>query len=348
MFRVLVLLVIGCAPLTAFNMKMSVEQPYSFKQRSLSDVKTIAGGMAFFTAARSANAFKFEPIERDQMPDKSSAAIVINGALPEYSAVRKDIDAVIKERPSKGPTLVRLAWHSSGTYDKMKKNGGSNGGTIRFKEELGHGANAGLDTAMSWLEPIYKKYNKASDLSYADLYTLAGAQAIESLGGPHIDWRAGRVDYDDESLAIPDGRLPDADKGSPSKTAQHLRDIFSRMGFNDQELVALAGAHALGRCHPTSSGYEGPWSPTPVTFNNAYYTLLLNIKWEIDPKKGKLQYKDPSGKLMMLPSDLVLIEDPSFRQYVVKYSKDQKAFRNDFASAFSRLLELGTTDLISV
>lgn len=64
--------------------------------------------------------------------------------------------------PAKGPTLVRLAWHSSGTYSKILKDGGSSKGTIRFKEELAHGANAGLDTATMWLEPIYKKVSTDS------------------------------------------------------------------------------------------------------------------------------------------------------------------------------------------
>ena len=55
----------------------------------------------------------------------------------------------------------------------------------------------------------------------------------------------------------PDGRLPDADKGSKKATISHLRDIFYRMGFNDKEIVALSGAHALGRCHTDASGYWG-------------------------------------------------------------------------------------------
>ena len=154
----------------------------------------------------------------------------------------------------------------------------------------------------------------------------------------------------DETKATPDGRLPDADKGSKDKTASHLRTIFNRMGFNDQEIVALAGAHALGRCHPSASGYIGPWSPTPTTFNNAYYTLLLNIKWEpnVGPKTPKFQYKDPSGKLMMLPSDIVLIEDSEFKQYVQLYAKNQKLFFEDFSKAFQKLTELGTQNLYDV
>ena len=93
----------------------------------------------------------------------------------DYKAVAGDISSIIKEDPNKGPTLVRLAWHSSGTYDKMSKDGGSGLGTIRFKEELAHGGNAGLgETAVPWMEDVKTKYGDS--LSYADLYTLAGGK----------------------------------------------------------------------------------------------------------------------------------------------------------------------------
>ena len=93
----------------------------------------------------------------------------------DYKAVAGDIASIIKEDPNKGPTLVRLAWHSSGTYDKMSKDGGSGSGTIRFKEELSHGGNAGLGvTAVPWLEDVKTKYGDS--LSYADLYTLGGGE----------------------------------------------------------------------------------------------------------------------------------------------------------------------------
>ena len=96
----------------------------------------------------------------------------------DYKDVAKDILKAVQDNPDWGPTLVRLAWHSSGTYDKMSKTGGSGGGTIRFKEELAHGGNAGLsDTAVKWLDPIHAKYAE-SGLSYADLYTLAGGEFI--------------------------------------------------------------------------------------------------------------------------------------------------------------------------
>jgi catalase (peroxidase I) len=96
----------------------------------------------------------------------------------DYKAVAEDIAALVKEVPDRGPTLVRLAWHSSGTYDKMLKDGGSAGGTIRFKEELAHGGNAGLAaTAVEWMDPIQKKYADQG-LSYADLYTLGGGECL--------------------------------------------------------------------------------------------------------------------------------------------------------------------------
>lgn len=137
---------------------------------------------------------------------------------PNFEAVTNDIKALIKGDMNKGPTLVRLAWHSSGTYDKMSRTGGSGKGTIRFVEELAHGANAGLDMAVNWLEPIYKANKGGTDLSYADLYTLAGVVAIKTLGGPSVPWRAGRVDSMSPEDVTPDGRLPAADKGNPTAT----------------------------------------------------------------------------------------------------------------------------------
>lgn len=266
----------------------------------------------------------------------------------DYKSVSSDIMDLIKGDPDKGPTLVRLAWHSSGTYDKISKTGGSGGGTIRFKEELSHGGNAGLAvTAVQWLEPIHTKY---AGLSYADLYTLAGVVSIKALGGPTIGWSSGRVDEPVEAVT-PDGRLPNADIGpalADKSDADHLRTIFYRMGFNDQEIVILSGAHALGRCHTTVSGYDGPWTPTPTTFNNAYYTLLTNLKWLPKDWSGPPQYVDAAtGKLMMLPSDLVLLQDASFFKWVKVYAEDGKKFDADFAKAFQKLEELGTKNLMS-
>ncbi|PNH00853.1 putative heme-binding peroxidase, partial [Tetrabaena socialis] len=91
---------------------------------------------------------------------------------------------------------------------------------------------------------------------------------------PTIAWRSGRTDAPDGSKIVPDGRLPDAKQG-----AKHLRDIFYRMGFEDRDIVALSGAHTLGRCHTDRSGFLGPWTNAPTTFSNLYFQELLNNKW---------------------------------------------------------------------
>merc|ERR550514_2702024 len=267
-------------------------------------------------------------------------------AGPDYAGAKATLKSMIAEDADIGPTFVRLAWHSSGTYDKMSKTGGSGGGTIRFKEELAHGGNAGLDKMVAKLEPVKAAFPA---VSYADLYTLAGVTAIEAAGGPKVGWRAGRKDALSPEAVTPDGRLPGADKGAPSATAKALRDdVFYRMGFDDREIVALSGAHALGRCHPDASGYSGPWTPTPTKLNNGYYNLLLSVPWTIKEWDGPMQFEDPYGKLMMLPSDLALIQDKKFRPYVVKYAKDNALFVKDFTAAYTKLTELGTKGLKSV
>lgn len=73
------------------------------------------------------------------------------------------------------------------------------------------------------------------------------------MNGPVVNWRCGRKDTSDLDTP-PEGRLPDADKGTFSKTNAHVRDVFGKMGFDDREIVCLMGAHALGRCHPEASG----------------------------------------------------------------------------------------------
>jgi len=264
-------------------------------------------------------------------------------------AIKKEIIELFEKDASKrgdgtsmGPTLVRLAWHASGTYTKSDGTGGSNGATMRFSPEASWGANAGLKSAHDFLKPIKAKW----DISYSDLYTLAGAAAIEGMGGPRIPWRPGRVDSSTPTT-VPDGRLPSADCGGSIYNIAHIRRIFTRMGFNDQEMVALIGAHAIGRCHTNASGYWGPWTNSETTFSNEYFRLLLEEKWtekkthEGKPWKGPRQFENKDGNLMMLPTDLALIEDPEFKKYVHLYAKDEQAYFKDFSIAFGKLLELG-------
>jgi cytochrome c peroxidase len=173
-------------------------------------------------------------------------------------------------------------------------------------------------------------------MTYSDLWTLAGVTAIQEMNGPIVPWRPGRSDRD-VSFCTPDGRLPDASLGQ-----DHLRAIFFRMGFNDQEIVALSGAHALGRCHTDRSGYDGPWTFSPITLTNDFYVLLLSENWSWKKWTGPKQYEDTRTKtLMMLPTDMALVKDKKFRPFVETYAKDSEAFYKDFSHAVVKLFELG-------
>lgn len=136
------------------------------------------------------------------------------------------------------PIMVRLAWHDSGTFDAVKGTGGADG-SIRFGEELGHGANAGLDKAQRYVEGFKKEF---PELSYADIIQMCSAEAVALGGGPAVNMRYGRVDAE---APAKEGNLPDAMppfKGEPD-AATHLRSVFHRMGFSDQDIVTLSGAH---------------------------------------------------------------------------------------------------------
>jgi cytochrome c peroxidase len=230
---------------------------------------------------------------------------------------------------------------------------------MRFAAESNHGANAGLKVARDWIEPIKGmsllgfslRINILTSTSflaqfpwitYSDLWTLGGVAAIQEMQGPVIPWRPGRRDRD-ANFCTPDGRLPDA-----SKEHSHLRHIFGRMGFNDQEIVALSGAHALGRCHKDRSGFEGPWTFSPTILTNDYFRLLLDEKWAWNPKAGLAQYEDVKTKsLMMLPTDLALIKDRDFVKWVKVYAKDNDKFFADFSAVVTRLFELGVPFVVS-
>ncbi|CAA7392819.1 unnamed protein product [Spirodela intermedia] len=219
------------------------------------------------------------------------------------------------------PLMLRLAWHSAGTYDVSTKTGGPFG-TMRFSTELGHAANNGLDIAVRLLEPIKEQF---PIISYADFYQLAGVVAVEITGGPDVPFHPGR---EDKPAPPVEGRLPDATKGS-----DHLRNVFrDQMGLGDQDIVALSGGHTLGRCHKERSGFEGPWTTNPNIFDNSYFKELVSGE-----KEGLIQ----------LPSDKALLSDPSFRPLVEKYAVDEDAFFSDYAEAHLKLSELGTDTIFA-
>jgi len=315
---------------------------------------------------------------------------------PEYAPIREELK-LLMNNPSwddgtLAPLFLRLAWHSSGTYDAATGTGGSNGAGMRFATEAADPENAGLGYARAFLEPVK---NKFPGISYSDLWILASYVGLEVTGGPVIPFRPGRTDHPDESYwSCPNsggmtyGRLPAAEKyccphldgadvtgslDASSGTVKgweglstHVRhEVFGRMGFNDQEIVALlCGGHVYGRCHPNFSGYAGPWVEDMTKFSNEYATDMLEDEWtlvdhsstwlddlgagELRPAPGNRQFvnKKP-GKVddepnqMMLISDMILAWDPGFRPHLEAYANDEARLKVDFGAAFKKLTELG-------
>ncbi|KAF6152822.1 hypothetical protein GIB67_004651 [Kingdonia uniflora] len=257
----------------------------------------------------------------------------------QLKGAREDIKELLKSNFSH-PIMVRLGWHDAGTYNKniaeFPQRGGANG-SLRYEIELKHAANAGLVNALKFLQPIKEKY---SGVSYADLFQLASATAIEEAGGPKIPMKYGRVDVSAPEQCPEEGRLPDAGPPSP---ADHLRDVFYRMGLSDKEIVALSGAHTLGRSRPDRSGWGKPetkytkhgpgapggqsWTAQWLKFDNSYFKDIKERRDE---------------DLLVLPTDAALFDDPSFKVHAEKYAVDQDAFFKDYAEAHAKLSNLGS------
>jgi len=300
----------------------------------------------------------------------------------DYAAVRAELLAMMDnpswDDGSLAPLFIRLAWHSSGTYDQASGTGGSNGAGMRFATEAADPENAGLEVARAFLEPVKRRFPA---ISYSDLWVLAAYVGIEHTDGPVIPFTPGRSDHQDEGYwaGMSYGRLPAAEKYLSDDTdsqgrvkgweglSGHVRnEVFGRMGFDDQEIVALlCGGHVYGRCHPKASGYAGPWVEHPTRFSNEYATDMIEDEWrlvdhsdtwldaqgaaELRPAPGKRQYvnKRPDGgddgqpNQMMLVSDMILAWDADFRKHLERYAADEGELKRDFGQVFKKLTELG-------
>lgn len=223
-------------------------------------------------------------------------------------AVRRALRTVVTRR--RAPQFLRLAYHDAMTFDRAKNLGGANG-SIRFDAELARPENRGLaDTAAS-LHVIKSAF---PEVSWADLIAIAGALAVTQCNGPEIPVPVGRADASDAS---PPGLLPDR-----NMTIDQLKARFLEMGLGSRDLVALSGAHTLGRV-------EGvPFTDNPFTFTNSYYKQLLKRRAD--------------AKAHMLPTDRALLDDPDCQSIVEMYALDQEAFFRDFAAAYRRMTIVGT------
>ncbi|HUK71635.1 MAG TPA: catalase/peroxidase HPI [Streptosporangiaceae bacterium] len=179
-----------------------------------------------------------------------------------------------------GPLMIRMAWHSAGTYRISDGRGGAGAGQQRFAPLNSWPDNASLDKARRLLWPVKKKYGQK--LSWADLMILTGNVALESMGFKTFGFAGGREDawepdedvyWGPESTWLGDERYtgdrelenplaavqmgliyvnPEGPNGNPDPlaAARDIRETFRRMAMNDEETVALiAGGHTFGKTH---------------------------------------------------------------------------------------------------
>jgi catalase-peroxidase len=190
-----------------------------------------------------------------------------------------------------GPFIIRMAWHSAGTYRIHDGRGGAGAGQQRFAPINSWPDNGNLDKARRLLWPVKQKYGQS--ISWADLMILAGNVALESMGfetfgfaggredvwepdedvywGPETTWLGDERYSGDRELEEPFGAVqmgliyvnPEGPNGNPDPlaAARDIRETFGRMAMNDEETVALiAGGHTFGKTHGAADAlqYVGP------------------------------------------------------------------------------------------
>jgi catalase-peroxidase len=223
----------------------------------------------------------------------------------DVAALKKDLYALMTDSQSWWPAdwghygglMIRMAWHSAGSYRTADGRGGAGTGNQRFAPLNSWPDNANLDKARRLLWPIKKKYG--NKVSWADLMILAGNIAYESMGFKTFGFAFGRPDIwhpeqdiywgsENEFLAPSENRYEDLNDAStlenplaavhmgliyvnpegvngqpdPKRTALHIRETFARMAMNDEETVALtAGGHTVGKAH--GNGKASNLGPAP-------------------------------------------------------------------------------------
>ena len=206
----------------------------------------------------------------------------------DLAAVKQDITEVLTTSQDwwpadfghYGPFMIRMAWHSAGTYRISDGRGGGGAGQQRFAPLNSWPDNGNLDKARRLLWPVKKKYGQS--LSWADLIILTGNVALESMGfetfgfaggradvwepdedvywGPETTWLGDERYTGDRELEDPLGAVqmgliyvnPEGPNGNPDPlaAARDIRETFRRMAMNDEETVALiAGGHTFGKTH---------------------------------------------------------------------------------------------------
>jgi catalase-peroxidase len=238
----------------------------------------------------------------------------------DLDAVKADIEDVLTTSQEwwpadyghYGPLMIRMAWHSAGTYRTSDGRGGAGGGRQRFAPLNSWPDNANLDKARRLLWPVKQKYGRK--LSWADLMILTGNVALESMGFETFGFAGGREDAYEPDEAVdwgPEAEMetnerfdepgnikeglgasvmgliyvnPEGPDGQPDPeaSAKNIRQTFDRMAMNDEETLALiAGGHTFGKVH----GADSPENLGPAPEGAPIESQ--GFGWESDHESGK-------------------------------------------------------------
>ncbi|MEV0159571.1 catalase-peroxidase [Nonomuraea fuscirosea] len=346
----------------------------------------------------------------------------------DLAAVKRDIAEVLTTSQDwwpadfghYGPFIIRMAWHSAGTYRISDGRGGAGAGQQRFAPLNSWPDNANLDKARRLLWPIKKKYGKK--LSWADLLVLSGNVALETMGfqtfgfaggredvweaeedvywGPETTWLGDERYTGDRELENPLGAVqmgliyvnPEGPNGNPDPiaAARDIRETFRRMAMNDEETAALiVGGHTFGKTHGAgpsdnvgddpeaasieqqglgwknsfgtgkggdtiTSGLEGIWTNTPITWDNSFLEILYGYEWELfQSPAGANQWRPKDGAgagtvpdahdpakthaPTMLTTDLSMRYDPIYEQITRRWLEHPDELADAFAKAWYKL-----------
>ncbi|MFC5204020.1 catalase/peroxidase HPI [Streptomyces kaempferi] len=366
------------------------------------------------------------PAVANPLGEEFDYAEAFNGL--DLAAVKRDVAEVLTDSQdwwpadfgNYGPFMIRMAWHSAGTYRISDGRGGAGAGQQRFAPLNSWPDNGNLDKARRLLWPVKKKYGRS--ISWADLMILTGNVALETMGfktfgfaggradvwepdedvywGPETTWLGDERYTGDRELENPLGAVqmgliyvnPEGPNGTPDPlaAARDIRETFRRMAMNDEETVALiAGGHTFGKTHGAgpadsvgadpeaapleeqglgwknsfgtgkggdaiTSGLEGIWTNTPVTWDNSFFEILFGYEWELfKSPAGANQWRpkggagattvpdahDPSKTHAptMLTTDLSLRVDPAYELISRRFLENPDAFADAFARAWFKL-----------
>ncbi|HYH31348.1 MAG TPA: catalase/peroxidase HPI [Pseudonocardia sp.] len=291
-------------------------------------------------------------------------------AALDLDALAKDVDEVLTTSQDwwpadfghYGPLVLRMTWHCAGTYRIHDGRGGAAAGMQRFAPLNSWPDNRNLDKARRLLWPVKQKYGRR--ISWADLMVFAGNRALETMGFPTFGFGGGRVDVwepDEDVYWGPEhtwlgdsrhGGVRDLEKPlaadqmgliyvnpegpntvpDPLMAARDIRSTFRRMGFDDEETVALiTGGHTFGKTHGAAdpdrhlgpepegaaleeqglgwasghgsgkgadtitSGLEGTWTATPTRWDSSFLENLFGVEWDVA--------LSPAGLWQWIPRD---------------------------------------------